>query len=150
MLLKILKVLSPYNYSRLWCRCGISEYYLFLHHNKSTTHELNYPHCLLLFRHLLLYGVIKILDSRKFKASISTRFKKREKRKENINSHFVSSITPIVYSSWHSHNEGRHPIADQVEVFPSRMFALKHLHQHDIELHSLQEHPGEGSQEEEM
>lgn len=30
------------------------------------------------------------------------------------------------------------------------MFTLKNLHQHDVELHSLQEHPGEGSQEEEM
>lgn len=67
-----------------------------------------------------------------------------------INSHFICAVTPVVYRCWHSHDERGHPVADQVEVFPPWVLALENLHQHDVELHSLQEHPGEGGQEEEM
>lgn len=75
---------------------------------------------------------------------------KKEKKKENSHSHFICSITPVVYRSRHSHNERGHTVAHQVEVLPAWVLALKHLHQHDVELHALQEHPGEGGQEEEV
>ena len=65
-------------------------------------------------------------------------------------SHFVCAIAPVVHCCWYGHNQCRHAIADQIEVLPPGVFALENLHQHDVELHPLQEHPGESCQEEEV
>lgn len=65
-------------------------------------------------------------------------------------SHSVSAITAVVHRSGNGHNQRGDSIAHQVEVASARVLALKHLHQHDVELHPFQEHPGEGCQEEEM
>lgn len=65
-------------------------------------------------------------------------------------SHFVRAIAPVVHCCWHSHDQCRHAVADQIEVLPPGVFTLKNLHQHDVELHPLQEHPGESRQEEEV
>lgn len=65
-------------------------------------------------------------------------------------SHFVCAIAPVVHCCWHGHDQCRHAIANQIEVLPPRVFTLKNLHQHDVELHTFQEHPGESRQEEEV
>lgn len=65
-------------------------------------------------------------------------------------SHFVCAIASVVHRCWYSHNQCRHAIANQIEILPPGVFTLKNLHEHDVELHPLQEHPGESCQEEEV
>lgn len=64
--------------------------------------------------------------------------------------HSVGAVAPVVHCSGDGHYDSRHSISCQVEVLSPGVFALKHLYQHDVELHPFQEHPGEGCQEEEM
>lgn len=64
--------------------------------------------------------------------------------------HSVGAVAPVVHCSGDGHYHSRHSISCQVEVLSPGVFALKHLYQHDVELHPFQEHPGEGCQEEEM
>lgn len=64
--------------------------------------------------------------------------------------HSVGAVAPVVHCGGDGHDDSRHSIACQVEVLSPGVFALKHLYQHDVELHPFQEHPGEGCQEEEM
>ena len=65
-------------------------------------------------------------------------------------SHFVRAVAPVVHRCWYGHNQCRHAVANQIEILPPGVFTLKNLHQHDVELHPLQEHPGESRQEEEV
>lgn len=65
-------------------------------------------------------------------------------------SHSVCAVTAVVHRSWDGHNQRRDSVAHQVEVATAWVLALKHLHQHDVELHALQEHPRERRQEEEV
>lgn len=65
-------------------------------------------------------------------------------------SHFVRAVAPVVHCCWHGHNQRRHAVPHQIEILPPGVLALKNLHQHDVELHPLQEHPGESCQEEEV
>lgn len=67
-----------------------------------------------------------------------------------MHSHSVSAITAVVHCSRHSNYQRRDSVAHQVEVASAWVLALKHLHQHDVELHALQEHPRERCQEEEV
>lgn len=64
--------------------------------------------------------------------------------------YFVRAVAPVVHRCRHGHNQRRHAVPDQIEVLPPGVLALKNLHQHDVELHPLQEHPGESCQEEEV
>lgn len=64
--------------------------------------------------------------------------------------HSVGAIAPVVHCSRDGDNESRHSISCQVEVLGPGVLAFKHLHQHDVELYSFQEHPGKGCQEEKM
>lgn len=64
--------------------------------------------------------------------------------------HSVGAVAPVVHCGGDSHYDSRHSVSCQVEVLSPRVLALKHLNQHDVELHAFQEHPGEGCQEEEM
>lgn len=64
--------------------------------------------------------------------------------------HSVSAVASVVHRGRDGHYDSWHSISCQVEVLSPGVFALKHLHQHDVELHPFQEHPGEGCQEEEM
>lgn len=64
--------------------------------------------------------------------------------------HSICSITAVVHGGGDGHNQRGNSVAHQVEVAPARVLALKHLHQHDVELHALQEHPGERRQEKEV
>lgn len=65
-------------------------------------------------------------------------------------SHSVCPVAAVIHGGGHGHDQRRDAVAHQIEVAPAGMLALKHLHQHDVELHALQEHPGESSQEEEV
>lgn len=64
--------------------------------------------------------------------------------------HSVGAVAPVVHCSGDGHYDSRYSVSCQVEVLSPGVLALKHLHQHDVELHPFQEHPGEGCQEEEM
>lgn len=64
--------------------------------------------------------------------------------------HSVRAVAAVIHGSWNSYNQCRDAVAHHVEVAAARVLALKHLHQHDVELHALQEHPGERRQEEEV
>lgn len=64
--------------------------------------------------------------------------------------HSVRAIAPVVHCGRDGDNDSRHSISCQVEVLGPGVLTLKHLHQHDVELHPFQEHPGKGCQEEKM
>lgn len=64
--------------------------------------------------------------------------------------HSICAVTPVVHRSRNSHNQRRNSITHHVEIAFAWVLALEHLHEHDVELHSFQEHPGERSQEEEV
>lgn len=65
-------------------------------------------------------------------------------------SHSLRAIASVVHGGRYGHDKSRDAVARQVEVALAGMFALKDLHQHDVELHAFQEHPRERRQEEEM
>ncbi|TNN70377.1 hypothetical protein EYF80_019403 [Liparis tanakae] len=62
----------------------------------------------------------------------------------------AKSPPPVVYGRRDAHHQCGKAVAAQIVVLFAGVLALKDLHQHEIELHTLQTHPGEGSQEEEM
>lgn len=64
--------------------------------------------------------------------------------------HPVRAVAAVVHGGRNSHNQCRDAVAHHVEVAAARVLTLEHLHQHDVELHALQEHPGERRQEEEV
>lgn len=64
--------------------------------------------------------------------------------------HPVGAVATVVHGCRHGHDERGYAVAHQVEVASARVLALEHLHQHDVELHPLQEHPRERRQEEEV
>lgn len=63
---------------------------------------------------------------------------------------FLGPIAPVVYGCGDAHHQCGEAVAAQIVVLFAGVLALKDLHQHQIELHTLETHPGEGSQEEEM
>lgn len=63
---------------------------------------------------------------------------------------FLGPIAPVVYGRRDAHHQRGEAVSAQIVVLFAGVLALKDLHQHEIELHALQTHPGEGSQEEEM
>lgn len=64
--------------------------------------------------------------------------------------HSVRAVAAVVHGGRDGHDQRRHAVTHHVEVAAARVLALEHLHQHDVELHALQEHPGERRQEEEV
>lgn len=64
--------------------------------------------------------------------------------------HSVGAIAPVVHCGRDGDYESGHSISCQVEVLGPGVLTLKYLHQHDVELHTFQEHPGKGCQEEKM
>lgn len=71
---------------------------------------------------------------------------------KGLSSHvrFLGPIAPVVYGCRDAHHQCRKAVSTQIVVLFAGVLALEDLHQHEIELHTLQTHPGEGSQEEEM
>lgn len=67
-----------------------------------------------------------------------------------VSLHSVSAIAPVVHCGGDGHYDSRHSVSCQVEILSPGVLTLKHLYQHDVELHPFQEHPGEGCQEEKM
>lgn len=122
----------------------------FLTSQQISNHTLNYTlSCFFCSLSECCGGKSTPRDSKTFTLS---RSEKRERRKaaNSHYSHFVCPIAPVVDCRGHGHDERRHPIAHQIKVLPTGMFALENLHQHDIQLHPFQKHPGEGRQEEEV
>lgn len=71
-------------------------------------------------------------------------------QKSSFHSHSVGAVAAVVHRSRDGDDQRGNSVAHQVEVAPARVLALKHLHQHDVELHAFQEHPRERCQEEEV
>lgn len=62
----------------------------------------------------------------------------------------VCPIAAVVDGCGHDDHYGGEKVARHVVVLLPRVFTLKDLHQHEVELDSLQAHPAKRSQEKEM
>lgn len=62
----------------------------------------------------------------------------------------LCAVAPVVDGCWDAHHHGRDEVPGDVVVLPARELALEHLDQHEVQLHTLQTHPGERSQEAEV
>lgn len=76
----------------------------------------------------------------------------KKKIKENIQSRLrlLGPVAPVVDRGGHTHDHSGEEISRHVEIPPAWIFALKDLHQHQIELNPLQTHPSERRQEKVM
>lgn len=62
----------------------------------------------------------------------------------------LCAVAPVVHGGGDAHHGGWDEVARQVVILPARELALKDLHQHEVELHTLQTHPGERGEEAEV
>lgn len=67
---------------------------------------------------------------------------------ERGHSRLLGAVAAVVDSSRDAHHQRREAVAAQVVVLGAGVLALKHFHQQQIEVHTLQAQPGEGGQEE--
>lgn len=65
-------------------------------------------------------------------------------------SRFLGPVALVVDSRGHGNHNGREEVTRDVVVLLPRVFALKDLHEHEVQLDPFQTHPGEGCQEEEV
>lgn len=49
----------------------------------------------------------------------------------------LCAVAPVVYGCWDPHHHSRDEVPRDVVVLPARELALKHLHQHEVQLHAL-------------
>lgn len=59
-------------------------------------------------------------------------------------------VAPVVDGCRDAHHHSWDEVPGDVVVLPAGELALKHLDQHEVQLHTLQTHPGERSQEAEV
>ena len=76
--------------------------------------------------------------------------REKESRKATAHLRLLSPVAAVVDGCGDDHHQGREEVPGRVVVLPAGELALKHLHQHEVQLHALQTHPGEGRQEEEV
>lgn len=62
----------------------------------------------------------------------------------------LCAVASVVNGCRNAHHNSRDEVPRDVVVLPARELALKHLDQHEVQLHALQTHPGERSQEAEV
>lgn len=62
----------------------------------------------------------------------------------------LCAVAPVVDRCWDAHHHGWGEVPGDVVVLPARELALEHLDKHEVQLHALQTHPGECSQEAEV
>lgn len=62
----------------------------------------------------------------------------------------LCAVAPVVDGCWDAHHHSRDEVPRHVIVLPARELALEHLNQHEVQLHALQTHPGERTQEAEV
>jgi len=62
----------------------------------------------------------------------------------------LRAVAPVVDGGRDAHHRRRDEVPGDVVVLPARELALEHLHQHEVQLHGLQAHPGERRQEAEV
>lgn len=67
-----------------------------------------------------------------------------------VHSRVCGAVAPVVHDRRDTHNNGGKEIARDIIIFLPRIFAFKDLHQHQIELNSLQTHPCKRGQKEIM
>lgn len=67
-----------------------------------------------------------------------------------LHSRFLCPIALVVDSCGDADHNGREEVTRDVVVLLSGVFALKDLHQHEVQLNPLETHPGERGQEEEV
>lgn len=67
-----------------------------------------------------------------------------------LHSRFLGPIALVVDSCGDADHNGREEVTRHVVVLLSGVFALKDLHQHEVQLNPLETHPGERGQEEEV
>lgn len=59
----------------------------------------------------------------------------------------LCAVAFVVNGCWDPHYHSRDEVPGDVVVLPAWELALKHFNQHEVQLHALQTHPGERSQE---
>lgn len=62
----------------------------------------------------------------------------------------LCAVAHVVDGRWDAHDHSGDEVAGEVVVLPAWELALEDLHQHEVELHALQTHPGEGSEKAEV
>lgn len=62
----------------------------------------------------------------------------------------LCAVASVVDGCRDAHHHSWDEVPRDVVVLSARELALKHLDQHEVELHTLQTHPGESSQEAEV
>lgn len=62
----------------------------------------------------------------------------------------LCAVASVVDGCWDAHNHCRNKVPGNVVVLPAWELALENLNQHEVQLHALQTHPGERSQEAEV
>lgn len=62
----------------------------------------------------------------------------------------MCAVAPVVDGCRDAHHHSWDEVPGDVVVLPAGELALKHLDQHEVQLHTLQTHPGERSQEAEV
>lgn len=62
----------------------------------------------------------------------------------------LRAVAAVVDGCRDAHHHGREEVPGDVVVLSAREFALKHLDQHEVQLNTLQTHPGERGQEAEV
>lgn len=77
---------------------------------------------------------------------------KKNKKKNNTAPHSrsLSAVASVVDGGGDAHHGGGDEVTRQVVILPARELALEDLHQHEVELHALQAHPGERGKEAEV
>lgn len=67
-----------------------------------------------------------------------------------INLRSRRAVAAVVDSRRDAHHDRREEVTGHIVVLAAGELALEHLHQHEVQLHALQTHPGEGCQEAEV
>lgn len=62
----------------------------------------------------------------------------------------LRAVASVVDGCWDAHHHSWEEVPRDVVVLSAWELALKHLDQHEVQLHTLQTHPGERSQEAEV
>ncbi len=75
---------------------------------------------------------------------------KKNLRKDKPHLRPLCAVASVVNGCWDAHHHSRYEVPRDVVVLPAWEFALEHLNQHEVQLHALQTHPGERSQEAEV